>query len=208
MIESLIYNNKSIEQLQKKLARYRPGTAIDASRIYKDDVEAIHQHLQFQRVGVESSWPQKLEQAYNRAVEHRGVPDALTAALGSFMFYAAIEDAYIGNGRATVDKISVYIKDNYTFNVEPQAVSQYLGHWSSKGVIVVPLTQGATLISRAWANHPVKLGDVKIKGNVYYPVRNSDFRRWQHKHNQGGDFIIYSDRIIVPLLSRPITVSL
>ncbi|MGT2431136.1 DUF6402 family protein [Cupriavidus basilensis] len=34
---------------------------------------------------------------------------------------------------------------------------------------------------------------------VYYPVRNRDYRKWQIKHQQGGDFIIYSDRVNVPL---------
>ncbi|MGN5354419.1 DUF6402 family protein [Ralstonia sp. L16] len=35
--------------------------------------------------------------------------------------------------------------------------------------------------------------------NVYYPIRNKDYRNWQLKHGQGGDFIIYSDRRSIPL---------
>jgi hypothetical protein len=208
LIKSTIYNSASITELKKMLSQYRPGTLIDATQIYNGDIELIHQHLQFQKVGVESSWRQKLTQALNRAVEYRGVPDDLTATLGSFIIYAAIEKSTIGHHIATVDKISVYVKDNYTFTVKSNEPSQYLGHWSSKGVIVVPLTEAATLTGNHSANFPVKLGDAKIKGNVYYPIRNSDFRAWQKKHGRGGDFIIYSDRVILPLLIKPIQISL
>jgi hypothetical protein len=48
---------------------------------------------------------------------------------------------------------------------------------------------------------------VHAKDAVLYPVRNSDFRAWQLKHNRGGDFIIYTDRLTVKL-ATPITVIL
>ena len=32
-----------------------------------------------------------------------------------------------------------------------------------------------------------------LEDMIYYPVRNRSFRDWQMKHQQGGDFIAYSD---------------
>ncbi|KWF90720.1 hypothetical protein WL93_14840 [Burkholderia diffusa] len=209
LVKQAIFNSASLARIAAILKRYPRRMPIDANEIFGGRIEDIHQHLQFQMVGVESSWSQKLTQAYNRAVEDRGVPDDLTAALGSFTIYAAIERAYVDVNSAVIDEISVYVKDNYTFNTEPDRISQYLGHWSSKGVIVVPATMAATTVAnRSWAGFPVKLGNPRIKGNVYYPVRNADFRNWQMKHRRGGDFMIYSDRIILSLLLHPIKVYL
>ncbi|WP_154316343.1 DUF6402 family protein [Burkholderia pseudomallei] len=208
LVKQAIFSDKSRNKLAEILSRYPSRTDVDAERLYCGDVQQVHKFLQFQRVGVESSWPAKLQQAMNRAVYDRGVPDDLTAALGSFTIYAAIERAYVGERTATVSEISVYIKDNYTFNTDPGDASQYLGHWSSKGVIVVPATEGSTVANHEWANFAVKLGDPTVKGNVYYPVRNRHFRNWQLKHHRGGDFFIYSDRIMLSLLLHPIEVFL
>ncbi|MFC5772088.1 DUF6402 family protein [Thauera sinica] len=27
----------------------------------------------------------------------------------------------------------------------------------------------------------------------FVPARNTDFRRWQHQRNEGGDFFVFSD---------------
>ncbi|MCA8021987.1 DUF6402 family protein [Burkholderia metallica] len=35
------------------------------------------------------------------------------------------------------------------------------------------------------------MGDVRVAGNVYYPVRNNSFREWQQRHRRGGDFVIF-----------------
>lgn len=207
LVKNVIYSATSIGELRKILRRYPERTIVDAETLFCGKIEDIHKFLQFEMAAVEGTLEDKASQALNRAVEDRGVPDDLTATLGSFNFYAAIERASIGNGVATVSEISVYIRDNYTFGTAPGYASQYLGHWSSKGIIVVPITEGATVAKREWANFSVKLGDPKIKGNVYRPVRNKDFRLWQKMHGRGGDFFIYSDRIILSLI-RPIVVAL
>lgn len=46
-----------------------------------------------------------------------------------------------------------------------------------------------------------------VKGNVYYPVHNKDFRQWAMKYQRGGDFIIFSDRKRVRL-RQPIRIKL
>ncbi|WP_425128494.1 DUF6402 family protein [Burkholderia metallica] len=42
-----------------------------------------------------------------------------------------------------------------------------------------------------WVEYPVAVGDVRVAGNVYYPVRNNSFREWQQRHRRGGDFVIF-----------------
>ncbi|MDF7680263.1 DUF6402 family protein [Enterobacteriaceae bacterium ESL0689] len=36
-------------------------------------------------------------------------------------------------------------------------------------------------------------GDLARKFSGFVPVFNADFRKWQNKHNTGGDFMIFSD---------------
>lgn len=50
-------------------------------------------------------------------------------------------------------------------------------------------------------------GSVYDKDSVLYPVTNKDYRDWRARHNQGGDFMIYTDRVNVKLDS-PIRVTL
>ncbi|WP_434660932.1 DUF6402 family protein [Paraburkholderia sp. A3BS-1L] len=100
-------------------------------------------------------------------------------------------------------------KDSYDFTDKPGDVSQYLGHWSSKGVIVVPYDGlvGQLNAPSLYLPYPVARGDMRVKGNVYYPVHNKDLRQWAMKHQRGGDFIIFSDRKRVRL-REPIRIKL
>ncbi|WP_404822597.1 DUF6402 family protein [Burkholderia metallica] len=53
----------------------------------------------------------------------------------------------------------------------------------------MPTVAGAADIP--WVEYPVAVGDVRVAGNVYYPVRNNSFREWQQRHRRGGDFVIF-----------------
>jgi len=60
------------------------------------------------------------------------------------------------------------------------------------------------------AGHLDKPVDIKSKlrkSEVYYPVRNRDFRQWRELKNRGGDFVIYSDFKRIKL-AKPIVVDL
>jgi hypothetical protein len=96
-----------------------------------------------------------------------------------------------------VTHIVVYVTDGYSFEGPSDTRSQYLGHWSKEGVIVVPAYAGANLAGLPWLDYPVTAGNsaesLYQPGKVYYPVRNLSFRDWQLRHRRGGDFIIYSD---------------
>lgn len=89
-----------------------------------------------------------------------------------------------------VEKIAVYVRDTYDFNVdwfEDAAVG--LGIWgkkrmlSKKEMMTYKVTQLAAL------------------ANVFpgfVPARNGDFRRWQNDRNEGGDFFVFSDVMWMP----------
>ncbi|MDH6166537.1 hypothetical protein M2282_001684 [Variovorax boronicumulans] len=170
---------------------------------------SLSQGVQFQQAPVEGTLSQKLTQFITQSLFSEGVPDDLTCALGSFNLYAAVSHAWFDhkNKAAVVTHVSVYVKDNFTFTDVAGDASQYLGHWSRSHVAIVPAHQVAALSNVGWLEYAVVHGNVHAKDAVLYPVKNAEFRAWQRKHNQGGDFIIYTDKIVMKL-DTPISVAL
>lgn len=214
LITEAIRSPTAKEVLKRKILPYKNSmTLLDCADMCDDDTAKLHRHFQFQLASVDGTFAQKIE-LFLRNMRRSGVPNDLTGALGSFNFYAALGHARfhwnVGSRstRAEVKGIWVYVKDNYTFTDRQGDRSQYLGHWSTDGVIVIPLDAvAATSPYIPYIESSVTLGDPVIKGNVYYPVHNSDFRRWSAKHHRGGDFVVYSDRRYVPVVP-PITIDL
>jgi Family of unknown function (DUF6402) len=209
LVNTLIRSSRAISALAKILRRFDSHQSIDAWAKCGEKLPNLHRHFQFQLVRVGSTFSQKIGDMV-RAARNHGVPDDLTGALGSFNIYAAIGFVHFTRpGVAEVSGIYVYIKDSFDFTDLSPEVSQYLGHWSKNGVIVVPYNAAAAAFGREefYVSFPVALGDPRVAGNVYYPVHNSDFRQWARKHGRGGDFIVYSDYKFIPL-SPPIKVYL
>lgn len=165
-----------------------------AWNVANSDFLEYHQKFQFQLIGVNASWGQRMSEFLNRSLDAGGVPDDLTGALGSFNFYAAVQRAYFNHSTrlAVVTHISVYVRDPYEFSDD-----QYLGHWSPSHVAVVPAHHLAG--GSGWLDYPVVDGSIYNKESVLYPVTNKDYRNWRQQHGQGGDFMIYSDRMSVKL---------
>ena len=208
LVNEAIRTDRARKMLTERLTPYRetPGDLFPLELCKKDPV-MLHRHFHFQFTGVDGTFAQKIALLLTTQWKRSGAPDDLTGALGSFNFYAAIAHAKIKwdidrrQKVAMVTGIWVYVKDNYTFTDDKGERSQYLGHWSSKGVIVIPLDAVAERSSYIpYFDCPVALGNPLIKGNVYYPVYNSDFRKWALKHQRGGDFVTYSDRLFVPVI--------
>jgi hypothetical protein len=131
--------------------------------------------------------------------------------------------------KITITHVYVYLMDRYSFNDRGNSASQYLGHWNSNGVIIALNAALAEVIaSKAFPDGQFELGndaryylpsipdhldkpvDIKSKlrkSEVYYPVRNRDFRQWRDLKKRGGDFVIYSDLKRVKL-AKPIVVDL
>lgn len=192
----------ALDTLRRKLTPYRNRQDIVAWNVADSDFLVFHQKFQFQFQQVNATWGQRIGEFLDRLVNAHGVPDDLTGALGAFNLYAAVRYAYFDHPKpeAVVTDISVYVRDPYEFSDD-----QYLGHWSPSHVAVVPahhLAGGA-----GWLEYPVVDGIVYGKDSVLYPVTNKDYRDWRLQHAQGGDFMIYTDRVNMKL-DRPIRVPL
>jgi hypothetical protein len=214
LINKEIYTERAKKTIANILSNYKKHDWITADHICKNDPILLHRIFQFQHISVDGDLSHKIGLLLKNNLERSGAPDDLTGALGSFVIYAAIGSAHFSRKPgsssiiAKVTGIFVYVKDNYTFTDKKGNRSQYLGHWNHTGVIVVPISYAASLSSYIpYVESPVTLGDPSIRGNVFYPTLNSDFRKWAIKHQRGGDFIIYTDRHFVPL-AHPIVLYL
>jgi hypothetical protein len=175
--------------LRKKLMPYRNLKNLLAWELANQNLLEFHQKFQFQFLAVNSTWSDRIAQFLDLAFSRGGVPDDLTGALGSFNFYAAVRHAWFDDaGRiAVIPEVSIYVRDPYEFST-----NQYLGHWNSRHVAIVPAYLAAH--GRRWLDYPVV-----DRGDVVYPVTNKSYRDWRQRHDQGGDFIIYTDRINIRL---------
>ncbi|WP_423371827.1 DUF6402 family protein [Burkholderia sp. LMG 32019] len=200
-IEYLLTRN-SMSAIGNALSSLRASyREIDALGLCNGDLKELHRRFQFQRAGVESSFSQKIDTFIAQRVRSGGIPDDLTGALGSFNFYAAVGYAHFNQdgSHVTITSIIIYIKDNYTFTTVEGQASQYLGHWNRNGAAIVPASLAAGAAGISWIDYPIAIGDMRVPGNVYYPVRNSSFRQWQQRYRRGGDFVIFSDHRYIRL---------
>ncbi|CDG20785.1 conserved hypothetical protein [Xenorhabdus poinarii G6] len=82
------------------------------------------------------------------------------------------------------EQIGMYLKDTYDF----VGATEPLGIWSKKGILdkISSVDYAALYATGSWMA-------LWIKYNGYVPVVNDSFRQWQKKHNEGGDFMVFSD---------------
>lgn len=180
---------------------YRNRPRIDTLELSDGNIQTLHEKFQFQLFRIDTSMLEKAEQFFG-AILHHGKPDDLAGALGGFAMYAAVAEArfkprFIGGVDMEITKVAIYVKNPYSFFDEPgDGGSQYLGHWNNDGICLVPegyVAQQANWGS--WSNYIIK-PDGPF-GRTFWPVHNSDFRRWQDTHNAGGDMILFSDCRVV-----------
>ncbi|MDC9595157.1 DUF6402 family protein [Xenorhabdus sp. IM139775] len=88
------------------------------------------------------------------------------------------------------EMLGFYIKDSYDF----MTVGEPLGVWSRDGV----LDKVKTVIFYGFYDKNLWKDLVTGGYSKYVPVSNDDFRAWQNKHNEGGDFIVFSDVLWTP----------
>lgn len=191
----------------------------DGWKMCEGDIDRLHKNFQFQFLRVDAAFPEKFFMAVRGAALPNGIfMDDLYGSLGAFSFNAAVGEhrfRVLRNSRVCVEIESVllYMRDAFTFHDRDDSYfgglikggSQYLGHWNKTGFILVP---GAALASEMtewdWPMLPVARNRAIRNDDVYYPVRNKDYRNWQVKHKQGGDLILYSDikwvRLNTPLV--------
>ncbi|WP_445374317.1 DUF6402 family protein [Photorhabdus tasmaniensis] len=82
------------------------------------------------------------------------------------------------------EQIGMYLKDTYDF----VGAREPLGIWSKNGILdkISSVDYAALYATGSWLA-------LWIKYNGYVPVINGSFRKWQKKHNEGGDFMVFSD---------------
>lgn len=204
LIQAQVRKPEALKALQSVLAPYRNHQDVLGWNAAHSNFLEYHKKFQFQRQKVNATWGQQIAEFLRRSTMAGGVPDDLTGALGSFNLYAAVQYARFepanSDRAAIVTHVSVYVRDPYEFSDD-----QYLGHWSPGHVAVVPAHQAAS--GKGWLKYPVVEGSVYDNDSVLYPVTNRDYRDWRQQHGQGGDFMIYTDRLSVRLDS-PIRVLL
>lgn len=163
-----------------------------------------HKRWQFQYVTVDGTWEEK------RHLQNH--LDDLFAALGTFSLCIALSKATVrrlptDDLELIISEVVVYARDTYDFNDSLDDVgndqesnagyntdSQYLGHWNKNDVkFSYPSLFNVS-------NEPLVTEWPPTQDSTYFCVRNVHYRKWREFHpNRGGDLLIYSDAITVPM---------
>lgn len=190
-------------QLVKVIYPYRGHRHLNAIELTGGDIFKLHNNFQFQLFPVDTTALEKANQFFG-AILHHSKPDDLAGALGGFAMYAAVAEAWfkpalLGGIDVEVTKVAIYVKNPYSFYDDAkEGGSQYLGHWNRDGICLVPegyVAQRANWGS--WSNYIIQ--PEGPYGRTFWPVHNSDFRRWQNAHDSGGDMVVFSDYRVVKL---------
>jgi hypothetical protein len=93
-------------------------------------------------------------------------------------------DKLNGKDVFVTEQIGMYLKDTYDF----VGANEPLGIWSKNGILdkISSVDYASLYATGSWLA-------LWVKYNGYVPVINDNFRKWQKKHNEGGDFIVFSD---------------
>jgi hypothetical protein len=85
-----------------------------------------------------------------------------------------------------VESVGYYLKDTYDFIDD--GYPEPLGIWSKDRILSKAESSIyiSSYLSELW-------GRLARQFSGFVPVFNADFRKWQEKHNSGGDFIVFSD---------------
>ena len=59
--------------------------------------------------------------------------------------------------------------------------------------------QSIELWNEQMSRYPMDIGQSLAEKDVYYPVRNSDYRHWRKVHSRGGDFLIMTEPKLIKL---------
>ena len=110
--------------------------------------------------------------------------------------YRKLHGADQGKDFFKVDALGFYIRDTYDFNVgwfEDEFMG--LGVWSKERCLSKAEMAEFQVHS---ASGPASLIKRHLRFPHFVQVQNRDFRRWQHAHNAGGDFFVFSDVLWEP----------
>jgi len=187
----------------------------------KGDIEELHRQFHFQHIPVNTYDEMKnmnmseLTAALGNFNLYAAIADAYISTKRFNRYDSATEVHLCTRSTVTISHIYVYAKDSYSFTDDPMKhASQYLGHWSRHGMVISVLAFAAQFLTDRpkstkdweWGNTPIEsqvfvddfgkpidIAQGMQERNVYYPVRNRDYRQWRACHKRGGDFVVYTD---------------
>ncbi len=109
-----------------------------------------------------------------------------------------------GKHSLEVKELGLYLRDTYDFNDRGvnRLYSQPLGFWGFSGVDRSAQLRWDVEIEEKWVEE-----DAAAVRAYKYQVQNADFRRWRTRFQRGGDFMVLSDVLRIPL-GNPITIAL
>ncbi|EMC0024152.1 DUF6402 family protein [Enterobacter cloacae subsp. cloacae] len=111
-----------------------------------------------------------------------------------------------GKYRVAIKSLGFYIKDTYDFLDDDKFwidLPESLGVWGKERIL-----NKAETISYMSSYGAGTFGLLVKMFSGFVPVFNSDFRKWQRKHNAGGDYIVFSDIMWVPPLEKDYLVTI
>lgn len=100
----------------------------------------------------------------------------------------------------TIEFLGFYIKDTYDFLDDDKFgidIPESLGVWGKDRIL-----NKAETLSYMSSYGSGAFGLLVRMFYGFVPVFNSDFRKWQNKHNTGGDYIVFSDVLWMPPLDK------
>lgn len=211
-------NTAALGAIRNSLLPYKNNIKfINTMRLCRNNMHDVHNLFQFQIKKVDTTLFEKGMTAL-RSELCISQPDDLNGVLGGFAFYAAILEATLtpvktwsGIGKevdASVTSVILYAKNPYSFWDDPtDGGSEYLGHWNTRGMILVPFSFIGSKEGNWAEDHDGVVFPHGKFGEAFWPIYNSDFRRWQDKNGTGRDRILYSDYNVLTL-DKPIKVRL
>lgn len=111
-----------------------------------------------------------------------------------------------GKARLVVDGIGVYLRDSYEFIGD-----QFLGYWNGSGVTGHALnTDDIATSPHGGGNGDWTVGIGRLSTTVerYHGVSNQSFNDYRQASGKGGDFVIFTDVLRLPLPHGPVEVTL
>jgi hypothetical protein len=201
LIRDLLTTPKALKKLNEILDAYKNKNSHSYGYEYNGNTHEFNEKFAFQFISLDKEQVDKIKLFAD--IQKNESPDEILGALGTFQINAAVGKFWCVNyyqagktkGRlVTIESIFLYVKDSFDFFDKPESGSQYLGHWSHKGLHIAPVAKVDNGWISTWMEHALLMDGRSIyeKGAVMYPVSNKDFRDWREKHGQGGDFLIYS----------------
>jgi hypothetical protein len=202
LISSEIREERAIKELKKILSPYKNKSNFHAFHEFRNDIHDYNKKFNFQHISVDKELSEKIQLYAD--IQKNESPDEILGALGTFQINAAVgkfwsvnyyKDGQTKGRLVTIESIFLYVKDSFDFfDEEGSSSSQYLGHWSHKGLYMAPMRNIDNGWRSLWMQHALLMDGKSVyeKGSVMYSATNKNFRDWREKHEQGGDFLIYS----------------